>query len=171
MGMDSFRSSKQSAWGWRLPPSEGIWKHGGAKWSKPFICAIPWIQLGIILIIFFLISQQITLTPGIVFDLPDSGVKQVQTPSLVALVVPVPRENQDKGDELLIFFDDARYTFSDSSSMESFRVRLEQLVADDSVGELLLLVDKRVSAGELAHIMSIAKASGVKHVQLAEKQK
>ncbi len=170
MGEGVFQSSRRSAWGWRVPSGEGIWKHGGAKWSKPFVCAVPWIQLGILLLIFLLIAHQLTLAPGMVFNLPDSGVKQQHVPALAAVVVPVPRENAATGNELLIFFDDARYTFSDETSMAAFRTRLEQLVTEDSSAELLLLADKRVSAGELVHLMGIAKASGVKHVQLAEKR-
>ncbi len=170
MVSDGFKSNSRSAWGWRFPPSEGIWKHGGAKWSKPFVCAVPWIQLCILFFIFSLVASRITLAPGTVFDLPDSGAGQLQVPSLVALVVPVPRENTAAGDELLIFFDDARYTLSDETSMAAFRTRLEQLASEDAAGELLLLADKRVTAGELVHLMSVAKASGIKHVQLAEKR-
>ena len=158
-----------SEWKWRPPRSEGIWRHGAA-WAKPLVAAAPWVTLALLLAMFALIGGRLTAAPGVVFDLPDPVSGQATVPGMAALVLP---SSHGEGDahETLVFFDDARYTLSDDLSASALREQFAQRARDDAQGTLLLLADRRVSAGEIMKIVGFARESGVKQVQIAEKRR
>ena len=45
-------------WGWRPAQAEGIWRHG-ARWTKPLFAAVPWITLGLLLVMFGLLGDTV----------------------------------------------------------------------------------------------------------------
>lgn len=159
-----------SSWNWTPPRNEGIWRHGCA-WLKPLFVAAPWISLALMLAVFGLASNRIALTPGTTFNLPSApnvGEAAV-TPELVALIMPVTREASAL-EETVVFFNDSRYVFSDSASTSLFKNELIKRASETDTSSLLLLADKRVNAGELLRLVDLARESGIKSVQIAERR-
>ncbi|MBO5941504.1 MAG: biopolymer transporter ExbD, partial [Kiritimatiellae bacterium] len=107
--------------------------------------------------------------PSLLFDLPEAGAQDSARPGLVALLIPSDIEGAEV-DSTLIYFDDARYVMSDPTSMDEFAARLGDRAIETKYDTLTLLSDRRVSAGDVMKVMSIAKAARLLHVQLAEKR-
>ena len=162
-------------WGWRPAQAEGIWRHG-ARWTKPLFAAVPWITLALLLVMFGLLGDTLTSAPGVVFDLPDPvghrGEGRLDAaPDATMLVLPSENAVKDRGGGTLVFFDDARYALGDPQSVELLRRQLRAHVQDGPARPtLLVLADRRVSAGELLKLVGIARESDFRQVQIAEKR-
>lgn len=163
------KSGSRSAWGWRPRRDLGIWKYGPA-WARPFTAAVPWLTVGLLVLLFSLVDGRPTAAPGVVFDLPRGNVGEDDVPTLVALMIPVPRDVAG-GEETLVYFDDARYTLSDSASAASLASRLEQRASAAAKREILLLADRRVPGGEVMRFVGLARGAGISRVQVAEKNR
>ena len=152
-----------SPWKWTPERSQGIWRHGPA-WTRPLVSAAPWVTVLLLLLMLYMVSGTFVTERGVLFDLPDSsGLDEGESASLVALVMPMPHET-------LLFFDDARYTMGEDSSTAAFVAHLEDRVTKSNRKTLLVLADRRVSAGELMKIAAMARRSGVGSVLFAEKR-
>ena len=155
-------------WGWRPAQTEGIWRHG-ARWIKPFFAAAPWITLVLLLVMFGLLGDTLTAAPGVVFDLPAPVGRQAVVPDATMLVIPSSNAGASSG--TLAFFDDARYVLGDPQSVALLREQLLTHVQNGSArATLLVLADRRVPAGELMKLVGIARESGVRYVQIAERR-
>ena len=155
-------------WGWRPAQAEGIWRHG-ARWTKPLFAAVPWITLALLLVMFGLLGDTLTAAPGVVFDLPAPVGRQATVPGATMLVLPSANTGESGG--TLVFFDDARYVLGDRQSVALLREQLLARVQEDSArATLLVLADRRVATGELMRLVDIARGSGMKHVQIAERR-
>ena len=156
-------------WGWRPAQAEGIWRHG-ARWTKPLLAAVPWITLALLLVMFSLLGDTLTSAPGVVFDLPAPVGRQAAVPDATMLVLPSANVGETGG--TLVFFDDARYVLGDQQSVALLRKQLLACAHEGPVrATLLVLADRRVSAGELMKLVGIARESGIQQVQIAEKRK
>lgn len=160
-----------SEWRWRPVRQEGIWKHG-CPWARPFTAAVPWITLALLFVMFGLIGDRLAAAPGVTFDLPAPVGELSEITGLAAVVMPMARENSD-GTDTLVFFDDARFILSaeSSESEEMLRRQLSKRASMETNPVLLLLMDRRIPAGDLMRIVGLARESGVAHVQVAEKRK
>ena len=155
-------------WGWRPAQAEGIWRYG-ARWTKPLFAAVPWITLALLLVMFGLLADTLTAAPGVVFDLPAPVGRQTAVPDATMLVLP--SANAGEADGTLVFFDDARYVLDDPQSVALLRDQLLARVQENAArATLLVLADRRVATGELMRLVDIARDSGMKHVQIAERR-
>jgi biopolymer transport protein ExbD len=155
-------------WGWRPAQAEGIWRHG-ARWTKPLFAAAPWITLALLLVMFGLLGDTLTTAPGVVFDLPAPVGRQAAAPGTTMLVLPSANVGETGG--TLVFYDDARYVLGDQQSVALLREQLlARVQANPARATLLVLADRRVATGELMRLVDIARESGMKHVQIAEKR-
>ena len=155
-------------WGWRPAQAEGIWRHG-ARWTKPLFAAVPWITLALLLVMFGLLGDTLTAAPGVVFELPAPVGRQATVPGATMLVLPSANTGESGG--TLVFFDDARYVLGDRQSVALLREQLLARVQEDSArATLLVLADRRVAAGDLLQLVGIARESGIRHVQIAERR-
>ena len=149
-------------WGWTPSRNDGIWRYG-ASWMRPFVVCAPWISLGLLVVMFHVVGGTLTSAKGVLFDLPDAGLEDGEATEMVALVMPVARET-------LVFFDDSRFTLGDASSASALREQLSERVLMTERKTLLVLADRRVAGGELMHLASIARESGVARILFAEKR-
>ena len=155
-------------WGWRPAQAEGIWRHG-ARWTRPLFAAVPWITLTLLLVMFGLVGDRLTAAPGVVFDLPAPAGRQAAAPGATMLVLPAANVGETGG--TLVFYDDARYVLGDPQSVTLLREQLlARVQANPARATLLVLADRRVATGELMRLVEIARESGMKHVQIAEKR-
>ena len=155
-------------WGWRPAQAEGIWRHG-ARWTKPLFAAVPWITLVLLLVMFGLIGDTLTAAPGVVFDLPAPVGRQAAVSGSTMLVLPSANVGETGG--TLVFFDDARYVLGDPQSVALLREQLLARVQESPArATLLVMADRRVAAGDLLQLVGVARESGMKHVQIAERR-
>ncbi len=157
--------SAQGNWGWRPRQADGIWRHGCA-WTKPLFAAVPWITLTLLLALFAFIGDRLPQVPGIVCDLPQPVAGHAQATGLAALVLP----GANADEETLVFFDDARYSLSDESSVLTLKERLGARSLAEPSNTFLLLADRRVPAGDIIRLVGIARESGLSRVQIAERR-
>lgn len=151
-----------SPWGWTPERSQGIWKYGAA-WMKPLAAAVPWLTVALLLMMFFLIGGKLTSAEGVVFELPASEAVESEPTSLVALVMPMPRET-------LVFFDDARYALGDEVAFAAFGEHLANRMEKAERKSLLVLADRRVAGGELMKIAAVARKGGAERILFAEQK-
>ena len=158
----------EGKWRWRAESDAGVWAHG-ARWARPLSASAPWLSLALLVAIFGIVSRETTMSRGTVFDLPASAATDADDPGLTAFVMPVPRD-AGGGEETLVFFDDARFTPADSVSAANLQSRISARASDAHSGNLLVIADRRVPAGDLMKLMALARKAGLRHVQIAERR-
>ena len=151
----------KSGWGWTPELPEGMWRHV-PSWLKPFYASVPWITAGLLLIMMHMVGGTMTRAEGVVFDLPSAGLSEGEATPLVALVMPLQ-------DETCVFFDDARYSLDDATSVASLGEHLSERAAKVERRALLVLCDKRVPCEDVTKIAAAARASGLERVLIANK--
>ena len=151
-----------SPWGWGLERNLGIWRYG-AGWMRPILAAIPYLTVGLLLLMLYFVSGTLTASQGVLFDLPDGGLADGENPGLVVLVMPVHHET-------MVFFDESRYLLDDASSMRSFDENLTARLERSERKSLLVLADRRIPVDRLMSLMTAAKRCGVERVMLAGKR-
>jgi biopolymer transport protein ExbD len=158
--------SAQSSWGWRPHQTEGIWRHGCA-WTKPLFAAVPWVTLTILLALFAIIGDRLPQVPGLVCDLPPAMAGEGVSTGLAALVL---RGSGADTAETCVFFDDAGYSLSDEASVASLKEHIGVRAESESTGTILLLADRRVPSGDIHRLAGLARESGLRRVQIAERR-
>lgn len=151
-----------SPWGWSPERSEGIWRYG-ARWMRPLAAAIPWITVGLLMMMLYMVGGTFTGAKGVLFDLPDGALADGEATGLVALIMPTEHET-------LVFFDDSRYLLGDAASAASLSENLAESVRRSGDKTLLALADRRVAGGELMKFVAIARRGEVEKVLFAEKR-
>ena len=151
-----------SQWGWIPERNLGVWRYG-AGWIRPVAAAIPYLTIGLLLLMMQMVGGTLTACKGVLFDLPDGDFTDGDSQGMVALVMPVQRET-------MVVFDDVRYLLGDAASMRSFADSLADSTERREGKSLLILADRRVSTGHLMEVVSAAKRSGVSKILLAGKR-
>lgn len=151
----------RSGWGWGALSGDAMRRHDIA-WLRPFVAAAPWLTLLALVLMLHLLGGAMTMREGVLFDLPDTSIADGERTPLVALLLPMTRET-------LVFFDDARFVLGDGQSMETFREQLAERAAKLKINSLLVLADRRVTAGELMNFATVAKGAGVSRILFAKR--
>ena len=155
--------ARTSEWGWSARLAGGVSRTNDIAWLRPLVAAAPWLTLAVLLVMMFLLGGTLAIREGVLFELPDAGVGEGESTSLVALMLPMSRET-------LVFFDDARFVLGDTQSMGVFRDQLSERAAKLKERTLLVLADRRIQAGEIMKFAAIAKSGGVGRILFAERR-
>ena len=155
-------SAGTSEWNWRRTTDRGMWKYG-PQWLQPLSAAVPWITVGLALLMIHLVSGTLTAAEGVLFDLPDSGLTEGAVTPLVALVTPMKNET-------LVFFDDARYSLEDGASAAALGEQLADRALKVEQKTLLVLADRRTAAADLMKVASLARLSGLTRILFANRR-
>ena len=151
----------KSVWGWMPDLPEGMWSRV-PPWLRPFHAAVPWITVGLTLLMLHMVGGTFTRAEGVVFDLPRGGLSDGESTPLVALVMPLQNET-------CVFFDDARYSLGDMASEAAFGDHLAERATKAEEKALLVLSDRRVVCEHLAKVASVARRSGLERILFANK--
>ena len=149
-------------WGWRPERTNGIWRYG-AEWLRPFVAAAPFVSMLLLLLMFFMLDGALTMSRGVLFDLPQGSGLEGEQAGHVVLIVPMRHET-------MVFFDDSRYLLNDALSVRALGDRLSDFFSRSANKTLLVLADRRVTNGELVTFAEIAKSNGVGKLLVAEKR-
>lgn len=152
-------------WGWSAERA-ARGRFGGLQWLHPLAAAVPWITVGLLMMMMYVVGGALTAREGVLFDLPDSDFGDGVDTGLVALVMPMPKETH----KTLVFFDDARFTVGDDVSLAAFAEQLAARAAKTEDRSLLVLADRRVSGGDLMKFAAVARKSGIERILFAEKK-
>lgn len=151
-------------WGWSLPSASRTGRYGALPPGlQALSAALPWVTAILLFVMIAKIGGTITHEKGVLFDLPGTSIADVSETDAVALML-----HTEEG--TLVFFDDTRYVFSDSSQMKKFAQQLQLRISYTPENVLLLLADRRISGGELMKMADIAKDNGVRKILFAEKK-
>jgi len=145
----------------------GAYRFGG-PWAQAVMFSIPWLNTLILVMLLFLYHKRISVSPGIVFDLPSEPLHEGSHAGLTALMFAVSHESISR-DEALVFFDDARYMVQDDEQMSALAEQIRLRIRSADTRDFLLLADKRVSHGDIMHFVSVLRKAGVSKVNVAEK--
>jgi biopolymer transport protein ExbD len=155
-------SAGASGWNWRRTTDRGMWKYG-PQWLQPLSAAVPWVTVGLALLMIHFVSGTLTAAEGVLFDLPDSGLTEGAATPLVALVTPMKNET-------LVFFDDARYSLEDGASTAALGEQLADRALKVEQKTLLVLADRRTAAADLMKVASLARLSGLTRILFANRR-
>lgn len=151
-----------TTWGWRPERTKGIWRYG-AGWTRPIVAAAPYLTVGLLVLMFYLIGGTLTSAKGVLFDLPEGGrPADGELTDLVALVMPLRHD-------AVVFFDDARYFLTDAASLKSLGEHLAERLSRSEKKTLLVLADKRIASGDLLQFAAVVRRSGAARILFAEK--
>lgn len=153
---------KSSSWNWTAPRTVGI-SDFGPRWLRSLVYALPWITVLLLLLMLYIVSGTLTSAKGVIFELPEGDQLEGSSSPLVALVVPSAHET-------LVFFDDARYSLGDRESVAALGEHFSSRIAKVEDRTLVVMVDRRVTGGELARLASVARTGGIRRLLLANKQ-
>ncbi len=151
-----------SEWGW-----DDRRRRGGRSYLprglRPLVKVVPWVTVGLLFMIIYLVGGAFTKASGALFALPETEVSDVADADAVALLLVTPQGT-------LVFFDDTRYLLEDESQMLQFSEALSEKMAGRDGRTLLALADMRIRGGNLFRFAAVAKRSGVERVLFAEKK-
>ncbi len=145
----------------------GVNRFGG-PWAQAILFSVPWINTLILIVLLYLYHERIAVSPGIVFDLPETPLRDGSHTGLTALMFAVTHESMAR-EEALVFFDDARYVVQDSEQMSKLTDQIRLRMKSATSRDFLLLADKRVSHGDIMRFVTILCNAGVSKVNVAEK--
>lgn len=151
-----------SQWGWSPARNLGIWRYG-AGWMRPFVAAVPYLTVCLLLLMLYIVSGTLTVSRGVLFDLPDCAAEDGEKTDMVALVMPVAHDT-------MVFFDETRYLLGETASLRRFGDALAERVERSQHKSLLFLADRRISSGQLMALAAEAKKRGVAKVLVAGKK-
>ena len=160
-----------SSWGWNTDLSARR-TPAGLVWLRPFAAAVPWITVGLLVLMMHMLSGTYAAARGVLFDLPaTTGAADGEETRLVAVVMALPRAT-------LVVFDDAPFELrrdarddaSDESPLAAFGRQLEERARQLPEKTLLLLADRRVPGGDLMKLATVARNSGVERILFAERK-
>jgi len=160
-------TERKISWGALVRRHRSIFRFGG-PWAQAIVLAIPWVNALVIIVLLFAVNQRMVVSPGVVFDLPKTELREGTHVGLTALMISVARDAPG-GEETLIFFDDDRYSAQDAEQMAVLSERVKSRVVLNARKELLLLADKRVPHGDVMRFVSAMRKAGVPRVNVAEK--
>jgi biopolymer transport protein ExbD len=158
----------------KLTAQWGAWSADGlrtrfrprSRIGQAFLQIVPWVDFGVVMLLFLALSQRLTLRPGVMFDLPRAAFREGlhRGPSLVMISA-----QRAQGAETLIFFDDVRYQLDEPANVEVLRAELARAALRPAGRQLLLLADRRVPHGDVVTLVNLARAVGVQRVNVAVK--
>ena len=129
-----------------------------------FLQVVPWLNMAIIVLLLYIVSDRLVLTPGIVFELPKQpfteGMAQGASIVMLRLVEPKP--------STLVFFDDVRYTMN-PEDIRGLHTQLSAAARRPYGQQLLLLADRNVPHGDVMRIVETARAANIQKINVGIK--
>ena len=155
-----------SSWGWQNRRANGL-RDQVPRWLRPLSVAVPWLTVGLLFQMIFLLGGVLTSAEGVLFALPERPrekvVSDVGESTLVALLQPTRQGT-------LVFFDDTRYVLDDDVQMARFTEQLKARIKTPEQETLLALADIRINWGDLYRFRGYAMRSGIGQILFAEKK-
>ncbi len=123
----------------------------------------PWLDVLLVVALFWASSRVITMAPGMMLDLPEAPF---EAGSLVrhVLLVFAARPGGRSGDTA--FFQDEQYDLSRADRRAALAVALQHLGGDEGA-VLTVFADRGAQHGTVSELLAAARSAGIAHVNLA----
>lgn len=148
--------------GWRENPNSPRYNlHHGI--SSKLLQVVPWLNALIVIALFVIISNRITIAPGVRFELPASPIEEGisdKAPKAVIL-------NPTKDAPAILFFDDIRYRLNSQSECDCLGAAITRSLEKDNWSSIILYADKEVRHNDVMKFVTIARKAGAKDVTIA----
>jgi biopolymer transport protein ExbD len=129
----------------------------------------PWLNLGLLILFFVLIESRFIVQPGVVVKLPEAPFRGGLHPTLTAVILSMESGMPGVREEIA-FFDDERFLMRDDAQVARFRAVLVGKLLKRPESSLTLQADVNVRHGTVMRILTMARESGVKDVDLATRE-
>lgn len=156
------------SWSWVVKKHRSVHTRFDNRWFQGFSGGIPWIDAIIIIVLLLSVNKQLTIVPGMVFELPAAPLRGGTHSALTAVMVPVVQD-LSSGSETLVFFDDERFSMNDEELLLRLATKVRNRIQASSNHDLLLLADKKIPHGDVIRFVNIVREAGVSRVNVAEK--
>lgn len=132
--------------------------------AQPFLQIVPWLNIGLVLALLFVLAGRLTLRPGVVFELPRAAFREGMQRGPRIVMIRVQRA---EGPQTLVFFDDVRYRLDLPEQNEQLRAELARAALRPEGRQLLLLADATVPHGDVISLVDLAREVGVRRVNVS----
>jgi len=158
--------SQRESWSEMIRKRRSVYSRFNKKWFRTFR-GTAWIDAIIIVVLLLFVNNRLTITPGMVFDLPTAPLRGgTQATALTAVMIPVVH---DVSVETLLFFDDERFSMNDETLEQRLAAKIRGRIQASSTHDLILLADKNIPHGDVLRIVNIVKEAGVHRVNVGVK--
>ncbi len=155
-------------WGEMIRRRRSVHARFDKKWFFNFR-NIHWIDALVITVLLLFVNSRMTITPGMVFDLPEAPLRGgAHITALTAVMIPVVRD-VSSGSETLVFFDDERFSMIDENWEQRLTAKVRDRIQASSKRDMLLLADKNIPHGDVIRLVNVVKEAGVHRVNVGEK--
>ena len=135
---------------------QSVQRRGNGTPSAPQVNMAPLMDLVFILLIFFLVTATFVRDTGISVERP----RATWSDSVDARSLRIG-----------IAASGALYVEGQSTDLAALRERIKRFVADERDGSVILIPDRRTSAGRLVEVMDAAKLAGAGELAVATRRK
>ena len=136
------------------------------KICHSLINAAPWVDLVLILMIFFILDSRVIMHPGVILELPISETPTGTQRGLTAVVLS--HESSEKGvREEMVFFDDEPFAVKDDSQMVKLEKRFSEASNEHPDTPLIIEADASVRHGTIVTLCNMARKAGLQTANLA----
>ncbi len=135
--------------------------------ANPFLQIVPWLNIVVVMALFFSLSHRLTLHPGVVFHLPSSAFQEGLSQGLSLVMLNVPQG--DSPDRTFVFFDDVRYSPGNGDEEEQLRLDLMRASSRPGGRQALLFAERNVPHGDVMALVAIIRSAGIRTVNVAVK--
>jgi biopolymer transport protein ExbD len=137
--------------------------------GQGLLSVAPWLNLVLLILFFLLLDSKFVLQPGVVVRLPEAPFRGGLHPTLTAVVLSVESGATGARDEI-VFFDDERFLARNDQQMERLRSAFVGKAVRSPEATLVLQADVSVRHGTVMRILTMARETGIKEVDLATRE-
>ncbi len=133
--------------------------------SQGLISVSPWLDLLLVLLLFFLVESRIVLRPGVIVELPEGAFAGGLPPGLPLIVQCVDGPGGHCNE--IVFIDDERYEVSSQNHMDALGETLAKQYAHKSDVAVTIYADEAIRHGTITRLTEMARAAGIEQVNMA----
>lgn len=124
---------------------------------------VPWLNAVLIIALFVIISNRITIAPGIQFNLPKAPIEEGVSDKAPKAVILNPTKNAP----VILFFDDIRYRLDIQAESDCLATAISRSLSKDNWTSIILYADNDVRHKDIMKFVTIARRAGAKNITIA----
>lgn len=133
--------------------------------SSIFLHLVPWVNLVALTILFLIVSNRISVSPTITFDLP-GGSFQEGASNMPGIVMLQPGDTNEMP---LVFFDGVRYKMKNPTELTNLSASISAFTQKTKLKQVILLADGNIRHADIMKIVDITRNSGINRINVGIK--
>ena len=154
-----------------------VWRAKGFRQYRPpnrisrgMVSVAPWVNLALLLLLFYMINAPFILQPGVRVDLPEAPFTDGTRYGHVVVVLSQEAADRAAGREEIVYFDDERFILGRPGQPERLRAAFVDAVRKRPDAAMVLEADRRVEHGTIVRLLNMAAEAGVREVNIGARQ-